>query len=263
MQLIEQEATQYTPNVTLITPQGSAEIDARFADPLIIQLRADWRTCQDLTRAETKLTLQVKAICRRFCDGEIKEADKLYKSMQNGMQHPYAEDCLIRCSALLKARQPLQTEKKYFEKQLETAAKRLPVTAFVESVKGFGYKGLAQIVAECGNLAEYEKGLDGIMKRAGLALVDGERQRKSTNVEKALAMGYSPQRRSVFYNIGDALLKSQGKEENAGPYRKIYDLRKAYERPNVDSDGHAHNRAMRYMTKRLVRDLHKHWLEVA
>ena len=101
------------------------------------------------------------------------------------------------------------------------------------------------------------------MKRAGLALVDGERQRKSTNVEKALAMGYSPQRRSVFYNIGDSLLKSQGKEENAGPYRKIYDLRKAYERPNVESDGHAHNRAMRYMTKRLVRDLHKHWLEVA
>ena len=262
MQLIEQEATITLLNVKAPTPLGSAEIDARFADPLIIQLRADWRTCQDLSRAEIKLTLQIKAICRRFCDGELKEADKLYKSMFNGMAHRYAENCHIRCSALIKAREPLNTEKKYFEKQLEINAKRLPVAAFVENVKGFGYKGLAQIVAECGNLAEYEKGLDGIMKRAGLALVDGERQRKCTNAEKALAMGYSPQRRSVFYNIGEALLKSQGKEENAGPYRKIYDLRKAYERPNVDSDAHAHNRAMRYMTKRLLRDLYKHWLKV-
>ena len=114
-------------------------------------------------------------------------------------------------------------------------------------------------VGEVGDFMEYEKELDGIYKRAGLAVIDGQRQRKCSNAEMALAHGYSPSRHSVFWTIGDSLLKSQGKEENAGPYRRIYDTRKTLERARVDSDGHAHNRAIRYMTKKLVRDLFVEW----
>ena len=60
----------------------------------------------------------------------------------------------------------------------------------------------------------------------------------------------------MFYVIAEALFKAQGKGYDAGPYRQVYDLRKAYDRPNVETDMHAHNRAMRYMTKRLLQDLY-------
>jgi len=123
--------------------------------------------------------------------------------------------------------------------------------------------GLAGIVGEVGDFMAYEKELDGIYKRAGLAVIDGERQRKHSNAEMALVHGYSPSRHAVFWTIGDSLLKAQGKEENAGPYRMVYDKRKIMERERVETDGHAHNRALRYMTKRLVRDLYKEWKEVA
>ena len=58
-------------------------------------------------------------------------------------------------------------------------------------------------------------------------------------------------------------MKAQGKEENAGPYRIVYDDRKLMERERVESDAHAHNRALRYMTKRLIKDLFIEWKEVA
>jgi hypothetical protein len=109
----------------------------------------------------------------------------------------------------------------------------------------------------------YDKELDGIYKRAGLAVVEGERQRKHSNKDMAILHGYNPSRHAVFWTIGDSLLKAQGKDENAGPYRIVYDDRKLMERERVESDGHAHNRALRYMTKRLIKDLYIEWKEVA
>ena len=247
----------------LISPLGAIKktpheaVDERFTAPLIRKIIEVWRARQDMVRAEQKITLQIKSICRRFC-GDKSEADKLYRSMQNGMEHELADCCYLFCKGLFESRMPLKHYRKVYEKALVKLAEQLPAIEFCNSVKGFGPMGLAAIAAEIGDMSKYHKGLDGVMKRAGLAVIDGERQRKKAG-DAALLHEYSPSRHAIFWTIGDSLLKSQGKDETAGPYRKIYDARKELERARVETDGHAHNRALRYMTKRLVKDLYRMW----
>lgn len=45
----------------------------------------------------------------------------------------------------------------------------------------------------------------------------------------------------------------------SGPLRLLYDERKAYEAGRVETPAHAHNRAKRYIEKRLIRDLWRAW----
>ena len=238
------------------------DLPDRFGSPLIQEIVETWRARQDMVRAQSKLTLQAKAICRRFTEGDKTEAGKLYASILNGGAHPLAAHAGIAVLALRAASQPLEEHRGAYEKHLAKLGEGLPIAHMADRIKGINTKTLAVIVAEIGDLSAYERGSAGIWKRAGLAVIDGERQRKASG-DAALLHGYSPERRSVFWNIGAALLKAQGKDENAGPYRRIYDERKAYERPRVESDGHAHNRALRYMTKRLLRDLWREWVRVA
>ena len=235
-------------------------MDKRYENETIAMIYRTWRNRQNMVKADTKIVLQIKAVCRGFADGDTAKANKLFSAVKKGEA---TFDLTVATQPLFEARQPLEESRKNFEKWLTDLAKKLPAASFVDKVKGFGHLGLAGIVGEVGDFMAYEKELDGIYKRAGLAVIDGERQRKHANAEMALVHGYSPSRHSVFWTIGDSLLKSQGKGENAGPYRIIYDNRKEYERERVNTDGHAHNRALRYMTKRLVRDLYKEWKEVA
>ena len=237
--------------------------DARFVDPLIAEIVETWRHYQDMMRAQNRLILQAKAICRRFCEGDKKEADKLYRAIEKGGDHEYVDLATIAVLPLRIAMEPLAEARSKAEKHITKLGKELPIAHMADRIKGINHRTLAVIVAECGDLSAYEKGVAGVWKRAGLAVIDGERQRKKADKDAALEHGYSPSRRSVFWNIGAALLKAQGKDENAGPYRKVYDERKAHERPLVESDGHAHNRAMRYMVKRLLKDLWIEWRNAA
>lgn len=239
-----------------IIEQPRFEGDRRFADPLIIQIVETWRLRQDMVRAQSRLSLQAQAVLRRLCDGSKEEATKLYTAINKGYDGPEA----LAVAPLLMARDPLEQQRKSYERQLEKLGKQVPIYPFTESIKGFGALALAKTVGECGDLSAYPS-VAGVWKRAGLAVINGWRQRRVTG-EAALEHGYSPERRSVFWNIADPLLKAQGKDENAGPYRKIYDKRKAYELTRVETAGHAHNRAMRYMTKELLKDLTLAWRQV-
>ncbi len=139
------------------------------------------------------------------------------------------------------------------EKRLRKLARQLPVWPWVESVPGFGDLGLAQIVGEAGDLANYPNPAK-LWKRMGVAVIGDERQRKVSGAD-ALDHGYSPQRRSLLWVIGDSLLKK------AGPYRDIYLAEKARQaelHPEL-SRMHVHLRAKRYMEKRLLRDLWRAW----
>ena len=49
-------------------------MDNRYENPTIAMIYRTWRNRQNMVRAEGKLVLQIKAICRGFADGEIKEA---------------------------------------------------------------------------------------------------------------------------------------------------------------------------------------------
>lgn len=252
---IQEHAANYRQKPSITAPHYGE--DRRFADPLVAQIVETWRARQDMVRAQQKLTLQIKSICRRYTAGDKGEAEKLYRSMQNGKEHPMAESAHMACVGLLMARVPLEEQRKGYEKRLAKLGKELPIIHVCDDIKGVNSMTLASIVGECGDLSAYPS-VAGVWKRAGLAVIQGERQRKKSG-DAALLHGYSPERHAVFWNIGCALIKAQGKDDMAGPYRRIYDERKAYERPRVESDGHAHNRAMRYMVKRLMKNLTLEW----
>lgn len=166
-------------------------------------------------------------------------------------------------------------------KSMTKLAKALPVwIEWGEGIKGFGAASLARIVGEAGDLSIYPK-KGHLWKRMGLAVIDGTAQGrppKGATAADWIERGYNPKRRSIMFQIGDPLIKCHG------PYRDVYLERKAYERaraemiglqvvpsakiPRKDADaymsyGHVHNRAQRYMEKRLLRDLHREWRTVA
>lgn len=243
-------------------------------DTLCDRLRELHRQRQDLHRAEKSLTLQIKAKTRRLCDGDKKEAAVLYASMGNGMEHPKAMIAVAVSLPFMQARSMLRAERKGVEKQMEKAAKDLPVAQWIIDTPGVGLGSLAAIVGECGNLSNYPS-VSKLWKRLGLGLVGDVRQQKKTGADGILH-GYSPSRRSVAWNVAQTLFKRQSQIE--GPYRGVYDARKAYELIRCEAIAadpelrkrysrgekyaplaHAHNRAMRYMEKRFIRDLWRAW----
>lgn len=222
----------------------------------------------DLHRAEKSLTLQIKAKCRRLCGGDKKEAAKVYASMMNGKGHDLAPMALAVSAPFIEARGIVERQRKDTEKAMTDLAKQLPAFPWIEQVRGVAALSFASIIGETGDLSNYANPAK-VWKRMGLAVIQGGRQRCS-KVDADLH-GYSPARRSIMWNVGDCILKAQirkvtdddgedtGDRTSLGEYGRIYLDRKAFERPRVDSDGHAHNRAKRYMEKRFLRDLWRAW----
>ena len=73
-----------------------------------------------------------------------------------------------------------------------------------------------------------------------------------------------------MWNVGESIIKQQvrsvwttdGEKSDSvpnGPYGEIYLDRKTMEMTRVETPMHAHNRAKRYMEKRLLRDLYAAW----
>lgn len=230
----------------------------------IAELREQHRQRQDLHRAEKSLTLQIKAKCRRLIGGDKAEAEIVYRAMLGKGDHALAVYAIAANAPFLQARSLINSSRVQVEKRLTVLAKQLPagVVKWAEDIRGLGMGSLAAVIGECGDIGTYSNPAK-LWKRMGLAVMpDGGRQRR---VEGAAALehGYSPSRRSIAWNISATVMKIQSGNETkgteAGPYRVLYDQRKAYERPRVDSDGHAHNRALRYVAKRILRNLWRAW----
>lgn len=237
--------------------------------PLISSIRETHRERQDFHRAEKSLTLQIKARCRRLCGGDKKEAGTLYDAMLGKGEHNLSKHALVANGPFLESRAILEGVRKAAEKQLNKLSKELAVAAFVEATPGMGYGSLGAIVGECGDLSNYANPAK-FWKRMGLAVMpDGKRQRRVAGAE-ALDHGYSPSRRSVMWNVGQSVFKAQSARidkdtgevlREAGPYRILYDKRKAYElerNPDIKPII-AHNRSTRYLEKRLLRELWRAW----
>jgi len=230
------------------------------------------RNRQDMHRAEKALTLRIKAKCRRICEGDKTEADRLYSAMFGKVEHEHGASALVVCQPFIEARALLEKQRKATEKEMVEVAKSLPVVPWVESVRGFGLLGLASIIGEAGDLSNYPT-VAKLWKRLGLAVIHGERQQRKAGSE-ALEHGYSPSRRSVVWTIGDSLFRANGEYSDVCRQRKEYEREKAQaegltvcpaakipakEKESYRSDGHVHNRAKRYMEKRLIRDLWQAW----
>lgn len=247
----------------------------------IDNIRELYRRRVDLHRAEKRLTLQIKALCRRKAmkneDGTANQADagKIYKAITKSEDHPAAATLGATATPLLDARALIESQRKATEKELTKLAKELPIYSWVERIRGVSALSLANIVGEAGDLSNYPNHRH-LWKRMGLAVIEGERQRKvASNPDLAIQHGYSPERRSVMWNVGDCIIKA-----GEGHYRHVYDERKEYEIKTAEaegltvapsakiparraaeyrSEGHVHNRAKRYMEKCFLRDLWREW----
>lgn len=163
-------------------------------------------------------------------------------------------------ASTLAAQKPFVDAEKESLKALEKLAKTLPIwEQFGAGIRGFGPASLGVILAEAGDLSKYSTHSK-LWKRMGVAVMGNVRQGglgSNAGAEKWIEHGYNPKRRSLLWNIGDALIKSN----QGGRYRTAYLLRKEYElardpemKPIV-----AHRRAQRYMEKKLLRDLWNAW----
>jgi hypothetical protein len=218
---------------------------------LIGEIREQWRRRQSWHRAEKSLTSQAKALCRRLVLGDTMEAEALLKAALGKGTHDLSDIAFAATFPLIEARKTVETHRKLVEKRLAKLAAQLPVAEWVAGVRGFGIASLASIVGEAGNLSDYAT-VAKVWKRFGLAVMPSGRQRKVAGAE-GIEHGYSPARRSVVWVIGESMMRT------GGSYKAVYDARKIYEAPRVETKGHAHNRAKRYMEKRLLRDLWVAW----
>lgn len=170
-------------------------------------------------------------------------------------------------------RKPWDDLRKAAEKDMERLAKQLPCYAFAKGVKGFGDLALAVLQAEAGiPFGEYRT-VSGLWKRMGLAVINGERQRRKSG-DAALEHAYSPRRRAeVFAFISDSMFRHQWRAERedspagpAGPYGEVYAKRRAHTDPRIEATAdlpvaerwtkaRCHNDARRVMSKALLRDL--------
>lgn len=227
-----------------------------------------------------------KALCSR--------AAELIAGVEAGAAPPGADARVLAVAgpyilAAAAARRPFDAYRRDLETAMQKAAMGLPVWGWVEGVRGLGAMGLAVIVGEAGNLAEYPNPAK-LWKRMGLAVFEGRAQRRVAEPEAAAMQGYNPRRRSAMWTIGDALLKQ------VGPYRDLYLERLAAEHAKAAAEGltpatttaatvaswaerglpallrvkaldphrhrsalHLHRRAQRYVEKRLLRDLWRAW----
>lgn len=175
--------------------------------------------------------------------------------------------------AFFTARDVLAAQRAETDKELVKLARQLPIYAWAKEQRGISELSIAAIVGEAGDLGNYSN-VGKLWKRMGLAVFDGERQRKHTDAAKAAIHGYSPSRRSQMFVIGDNMIKAGlrnpkdpvtkkpvGETAAISPWGQLYLDRRAYEvtrdpeiKPIV-----AHRRAKRYMEKRLLREAWRAW----
>lgn len=223
------------------------------------------RSRLNFVSAKVKIELQIKAIQRQ--EHARAGCTKATHATCPGVYDVTTPDIEILRELALR---PLESQANARLKAMLDEAKALPegVLAFSDEVRGFGRPSLAQIVAEAGDLSHYANPAK-LWSRMGLGLApDG-----NTRYE-----GRSPRRRAIMAVIGTNFLRA------GGPYRELYNQRKAFEETkpacmkplkNLKGEasgkvckasdaecckaGHIHNRTLRYIEKRLLRDLWKAW----
>ncbi len=259
----------------------AAHLDGVAPSPiLLIQERHAQRVAT--IKAQIRIDNQAGALARRAMgwrfdatEAERKKvcvaAAKLVSAIQAGKpidpeQKASADTIRPFCMTALSARLMFDSLRKTLEKEMKQMAISLPVWPWVEKINGFAELGLAMIVGEAGDLSNYSNP-GKLWKRMGLAVFDGKSQRKSTNAEEAIAMGYNPRRRSAMWTITDSLLKHTNEYQKLYRERRIYECEKHPEfdkgidkktgKPRVTK--HCDRRSRRYAEKRLLLHLWRAW----
>lgn len=269
---------------------------ARPIDQVIGELVEYGRLWRDAVRASTGLTNQAKAICRRYLttsqadwEDEKKRA-KIVKASAALHANVLAGKCSdAGLNAIVlgfeEARQIFVERQDMFEAQIKACVRHLPAWHAMKAngLKGIGEVWFGLVIGETGDLSNYARH-DLVWKRMGLAVIEGERQRKCTDAEKAAKHGYAPQRRSTMWNVGKGLIGSYGlgprpmdgedveTREDLTPYQKLFIRKLRYEAekdpsarlPDTAEGKESYTRAAaarakRYVEKKFLRDLWVAW----
>lgn len=213
-------------------------------------------------KADTALTLQIKAIMRNLQKGEagqsldnptrIASPEELGEDQALTDAHTLSALAEPLTRPFMEARIPVRKYRRKCEKEMAEIVESLPIAGWIKEIRGIGAIGAALVIGAAGRDLDQYGNPGKLWKRFGLA----PGQRRTTDVEKAIEMGYSPARRSVAYNLSESLMK-----QNDGEYRKLYLDRKAYlkERSPDWKDGKVHKEALRYLAKRFLRDMWRAW----
>jgi hypothetical protein len=212
-------------------------------------------------KARAKLKQQVKDILTKARAGEGGDAELLR---------------LINTSD--KAREGADELRNDTEKEIEGLARRLPVFAWVKSVKGARELGLATIVGEAGPLDRYANPQK-LWKRLGFAPYEGfagstwkrdSWRPRALTKQEWIDNPFSGERYALMVMLAEPIFRHQwiGKDKTEdgvgkpnGPYGEIYAARRAHTATTHPdwTDGHAKKDALRIMMKAYLRDLWCAW----
>lgn len=252
--------------------EGQDARDTQVWEALVGEIVALYRRYEDLRRAQQRPLQQAMAICRTICGGDKVAGAKLYKAPTPEVAlwlEPYEQQAAIVNAPIAE-----------IEKLLVKLGKKLPVAAWADTVPGLSPRFLACIVGECGIGPGEFKSVSALWKRMGMAVINGGRQRRVTG-DAATEHGYVARRRALMWKIGEQVALRHGlrnpKGEDGKPtgaiafndWGALYLERKAYEAARETEPGklltpmHAHNRAKRYVEKRLLRQLWQAWRAAA
>ena len=224
------------------------------------------RSRLNFVSAKVKIELQIKAIQRQ--EHARTGCEKATHAKCPGVYKIETSDIVtLREMALKPLEVQAQARLKVMIEEIECPA-LAHVVEFADATRGFGRPSLAQIIAEAGDLCGYANPAK-LWSRMGLGLNPDHGSRYD---------GRSPRRRSLMHIIGDNFVRA------GGPYKELYNARKEFERTKPpcgkslknakgepigeckDADGancckagHIHNRALRYIEKRLLRELWRTW----
>lgn len=233
--------------------------------PLLTEIQETARHRGDFLRPETALTNQIKGICRRFCGGDKAKGRKLYAALARewkaqgtkGTQTLFGLTRTAYFATALhwQARQMFHEARLLPEKRLGKMARQLPIWTWAKEIRGIDVLSLALIVGETGDLSNYATHQK-LWKRMGLAVINGERQRKIKG-DKAKAMEHRicVRRADLMFVVSENLIRCNSQ------YKPIYDrekVRQKVEYPDLTLL-HQHNKARRYMVKRFLKELWKEW----
>ena len=272
-----------------VAREGHAPAAPRPASDLTADLTANlsrvfllYEQRRDLLATASGMTNRLKALTK--IRRGLPVSAKVSEAMIQETDYPPIDTLLL-------ARGVLRDHLSKIETQLEKLAEELPAYAsFWKPTRGLSGLGLALIVGEAGNLAEYDTHSQ-LWRRFGLHVGGGQAyytKRSGMSPEAWSKAGYCPRRRSLVYQLTDSLLKGQIRKDEHDPdkrialgdYGALYLREKERQRekakaegltvcaaakiPAKDahkyrSDGHIHNRAARYVGKKLLRDLWKAW----
>lgn len=156
-------------------------------------------------------------------------------------------------------------------RQLESLMKRHPLREWIERTPGIGLGGIARVLGVTGSLDNFPN-VAKLWAYLGMHVVNGAAPKRKRG-EKA---NWSADGRKVCYQLADAIVKQRN-----SPYRAFYDAKKAeylgreragasecpFGQVHKNKEGkvikcglaHAHNAAMRYAVKEMLKEMWVEW----